>query len=102
MIELRKLVLDVLKPHEPGIPDLAKRLAELNGVDGVNISIYEMDKEVETVKVTIEGRFPYTDEIKRIISEVGGTIHSIDEVVAGRMIVEEEETLHDRQSQSEG
>ncbi len=96
MADLRKLVLDVLKPHTPDIVTFAKELAAAPGIDGINISVYEMDKEVETVKITVIGKFSNMDKIKEIISDVGGTIHSIDEVAAGKKIVEEDVTLHDR------
>ncbi|ODS42637.1 MAG: hypothetical protein MSIBF_04870, partial [Candidatus Altiarchaeales archaeon IMC4] len=96
MAVIRKLVLDVLKPHEPGIVEFAQKLSDLAGVDGVNISVSEMDKKVENVKITIEGRFSKTDHIKDTIFSLGGTIHSTDEVVAGKRVVDEEETLHDR------
>ena len=96
MIELRRIVLDVLKPHDPDITILVKALAALTGVEGVNISVYEIDQRVENVKVTVEGSFPDVSRIKEIILDAGGTIHSIDEVVAGKIIVEEEATLQDR------
>jgi hypothetical protein len=50
---LRRLVLDVLKPLDPSIVELVQLLAVQNGVDGVNISIYEIDRRVENAKVTI-------------------------------------------------
>ncbi|MFC2154774.1 DUF211 domain-containing protein [Candidatus Altiarchaeota archaeon] len=93
---LRKVVLDVLKPHEPDIVAVSKELAELEGVEGVNISVYELDKKVENVKITVEGKFSNVDKIRDIINKIGGSIHSTDEVVAGRKIVEEEETLQER------
>jgi hypothetical protein len=96
MIELRRLVLDVLKPHEPDITVLAKSIASLEGVEGVNISVYEIDQRVENVKVTVEGTFPDLNYIRKVILDSGGTVHSIDEVMAGRMLVSEEETLQDR------
>ena len=96
MIEIRKIVLDVLKPHNPGITPLAKRLANINGIEGVNISVYEMDKEVENVKITIEGRLLETKRIREVISDAGGSIHSTDEVVVGKKMVEEGETLQER------
>ncbi|MBN2015126.1 MAG: DUF211 domain-containing protein [Candidatus Altiarchaeota archaeon] len=96
MAELRKLVLDVLKPHTPDIVTFAKELASLQGIDGVNISVYEIDKEVENVKITIVGKFAEVNPIRNIITDAGGTIHSIDEVAAGREVVEEDVTLHDR------
>ncbi|MFX0093292.1 MAG: DUF211 domain-containing protein, partial [Candidatus Hodarchaeota archaeon] len=53
MVKVRRIVLDVLKPHDPTILSLAKDLADLEGIDGVNISIFEMDREVENAKLTI-------------------------------------------------
>lgn len=96
MVELRRVVLDVLKPHSPDITVLAKNVATLDGIEGVNISVYEIDQRVENVKVTIEGKFPDISGIKKIILDIGGTIHSIDEAVAGKTLVDEEATLHDR------
>ncbi|MBD3262544.1 MAG: hypothetical protein GF334_12900 [Candidatus Altiarchaeales archaeon] len=99
MSELRKLVLDVLKPHEPDITVLARRVSELESIDGVNVSVYEIDQKVENVKLTVEGRFNDFEEIKKVILDIGATIHSIDEVVAGKRIIFEEETLHDREKE---
>ncbi|MBC7114686.1 MAG: uncharacterized protein PWR13_1359 [Archaeoglobi archaeon] len=93
---IKRLVLDVLKPHEPRIIELAVELGRLEGVGGVNISLYEVDQQTENVKVTIEGDNLDFDRIKDLIEEYGGVIHSIDEVAAGRKLVEEVKTLQDR------
>lgn len=95
MGSIRRLVLDTLKPHEPGIIELAQQLSELQGVTAVNISIYEMDRKVENAKITIEGEnVPYTF-VAEIIEHLGGTIHSIDEVVAGKTIIDDASTPQD-------
>jgi len=96
MTNLRKVVLDVLKPHDPDITVLARRISQLESVDGVNISVYELDQKVENVKATVMGSFEDLSKIKEIIVDIGGTVHSIDEVVAGRKIISEEATLQDR------
>lgn len=93
MAKIRRLVLDTLKPHEPNIIDLAKELSELEGVSAVNISIYELDRKVENAKITIEGESISFEDVTRVIEEMGGTIHSIDEVVAGREIIDDAVTL---------
>lgn len=95
MGKIRRLVLDVLKPHNPSIIQLAAELSDLAGVEAVNISLYEMDQRVENAKITLEGGDIDYDTVVTIISEVGGTVHSVDEVVAGRMIIEDAETLQD-------
>jgi len=93
---LRRLVLDVLKPHEPGNIVLALKLSELKNVDGVNLSLYEIDQTTENIKITIVGDEMDFDEIKRVIEDLGGVIHSIDEIVAGNKIIETVETEQDR------
>ena len=95
MGKILRVVLDVLKPHDPSIIDLASLLSDLQGVENVNISIYEMDRRVENVKITLEGTDIDYDKVARMIIDQGGTVHSIDEVVAGCEIIEDAETLQD-------
>jgi hypothetical protein len=96
MSQIKRLVLDVLKPHEPTIIELANDLGDADNVDGVNLSLYEVDQQTENVKITIEGSDINYGMVTHIIENLGGVIHSVDEIVAGKKIVEEEETLHDR------
>jgi hypothetical protein len=95
MGRIRRLVLDTLKPHDPTIIELAQSLSELAGVEAVNISIYEMDRKVENAKITIEGADINFEAIRVIISDNGGAIHSIDEVVAGKIIIDDASTPQD-------
>ena len=95
MGNLRRLVLDVLKPMDPSIEELAMVLADLEGVDGVNISIYEIDRRVENAKITIEGHDLRYDAIVHVINQNGGAIHSIDEVAAGKVLIEDVATAQD-------
>ena len=95
MGKIRRLVLDVLKPHNPSIIQLAGELSDLPGIEAVNISLNEMDQRVENAKITLEGTDISYDTVLAVIGEVGGAVHSIDEVVAGRMIIEDAETLQD-------
>ena len=95
MARIRRLVLDTLKPHEPTIIELAAKLGDLEGVSAVNISIYEIDRRVENAKITIEGEYVSYPAVLDIIEELGGAVHSVDEVVAGKMIIDDAETLQD-------
>ena len=90
------MVLDVLKPHYPLMLEYAKALSELKDISGVNLSLYEVDQQTENIKITIEGDDLNYELIKEVIEELGGVIHSIDEIAAGRRLVEEVETLQDR------
>ncbi len=95
MGNLRRIVLDVLKPLEPNIVDLVKKVSRLSGVEGVNITIYEVDHRVENAKITVEGNELSFSELKVIIEENGAAIHSIDEVAAGKSIIEDVVTHQD-------
>jgi hypothetical protein len=92
---LKRLVLDVLKPHVPTLPDLTVKLSKISGVAGVNISLIEVDKNTESVKITIEGNALNYELIAEELEEAGAVIHSVDQAVAGKIIVEEVETHED-------
>ena len=93
---IRRLVLDVLKPHKPSVVELSEALSHLEGVEGVNVIIYEIDQQVENAKVIIAGNSLNFEDIKSKLEELGATIHSVDEVAAGKRIVEEVRTPQDR------
>ena len=95
VVGLRRLVLDVLKPHEPSNVLLALELSEVDGVEGVNISLAEIDQTTETLKITVVGSDLNFDKIKATIENLGAVIHSVDEIVAGKMIVESVKTEQD-------
>jgi hypothetical protein len=89
-------VLDVLKPHEPTNVEVASAIGDLQDVDGVNLSLYEVDQQTENVKITVEGTNVNYPLVLQTIENLGGVVHSVDEIIAGKKLVEEDETLHDR------
>ena len=96
VIGLKRVVLDVLKPLEaPTLPDLAKSLSKLEGVSGVNISLLEIDKQTENIKITVEGENINYKALTEHLDRYGVVIHSIDEVAAGKRMVESVETPQD-------
>lgn len=92
---IRRLILDVLKPHKPNVVEVSEALSHLEGVEGVNIIINEIDQQVENAKVIIVGISISFEAIQKKLEEFGATIHSIDEVAAGKRIVEEVTTPQD-------
>ena len=89
MTVIRRIVLDVLKPHNPTIVDLARRIAALKGVQGVNCTIEEVDQETESLNVTIEGDAIDFEKVDEAIKQSGAVIHSVDSVSAGKKKVED-------------
>ncbi len=86
--DIRRLVLDVLKPHRPSIIDLAGKLSAIKGVDGVNCVLEEVDQETESVTITLEGTAVDYERVEQALREAGAVIHSIDEVALGKKLVE--------------
>ncbi len=86
---IKRVVLDVIIPKKgPSIVDIAESLSRANGVEAVNITVKEIDMETENIIVVIEGTNIDFNEVTKLIEEIGGVIHSIDQVIAGERIVE--------------
>lgn len=84
MGQIKRLVLDVLKPLNPSILSLAEMLTGVKGVANVTCTIEEVDRETETVKVIIEGNDIIFESVEKMIAESGSVIRSIDSVTIGR------------------
>ena len=77
---LKRIVLDVLKPHQPTILEFASTIADLHINSRVKITVTEVDEKTETTVMIIEGDdLPYST-IEETINSLGASIHSIDEV----------------------
>lgn len=79
MNQLKRLVLDILKPHTPNVLEFTRLLAE-QGELRVQLAVLEMDDKTETLQVTIEGEDIDFERIQQAITESGASLHSIDEV----------------------
>ena len=95
MAAVRRLVLDVLKPHSPALPVFAERVTETESVAGATVSLVELDQEVQTVKLTLEGSALDRDAVQATVEEQGATVHSVDEVSCGEYVVEDRPTYQE-------
>jgi hypothetical protein len=80
MARVKRLVLDVLKPHKPNTLEFARAIAASGEGCQVDIQVLEMDEQTETLQVMIEGDSLDFDQISSVIDENGASLHSIDEV----------------------
>jgi hypothetical protein len=81
MSTLKRIVLDVLKPHHPNALDFAGAIADGAGdCCRIRVTVTEVDEKTESTVVAIEGDdIPYRD-IVDVITRLGASVHSIDEV----------------------
>ncbi len=98
MSEIKRLVLDVLKPHKPSMLEMSQRVSDHDSVKAVNASLYEVDEEVENIKMTVVGETIDYDAVRAVIEDMGGSVHSVDEAVCGDELVEESKTPQDYSS----
>jgi hypothetical protein len=80
MARIRKLVLDVLKPHHPNALTFAAALADLGTDYKVKLTVVEVDEKTETTSLVLEGGDIQFDLIIEAIEQMGASMHSIDEV----------------------
>ncbi|MFC7079014.1 DUF211 domain-containing protein [Halorussus caseinilyticus] len=71
MASVRRIVADVLKPHDPSLAEFARRMSDVEGVAGANATLIELDKEVQNVKLTVEGDDISEDRLEAAIENVG-------------------------------
>lgn len=80
MVSVKRIVLDVLKPHQPNILEFSQVIAKA-GIDyRVVITVLEMDENTETIAVEVRGNKIDLELIQSAINAMGGSLHSIDEV----------------------
>ena len=79
-VVVKRLVLDVVKPHNPSIVDIAEGLSELKNVTKVDIEVKDYDSNIERLKLVIEGEGLDYDDIVKVIRYYGGNVASLDGV----------------------
>jgi hypothetical protein len=80
MVSVKKIVLDVLKPHQPNALEFSQALAAVGDNYRVRLIVLEMDENTETLQIEIEADAVDFEAVDAAISEMGGSLHSIDEV----------------------
>ncbi|MCP5304141.1 MAG: DUF211 domain-containing protein [Chromatiaceae bacterium] len=80
MVAVKRLVLDVLKPHRPNGLEFAQTLAAVGPDYRVHLTVLEVDESTETLRVVVQSDALDFDAILLAIEQMGGSLHSIDEV----------------------
>jgi hypothetical protein len=86
MAPVRRLVLDVLKPGEVSTVSFARDVSDLDGVDATTTRLVETDREVQNIILVVEGSAIGYDAVVDCVEDLGGTLHSVDEVVCGEHV----------------
>lgn len=88
-MKIRRLVLDVDKAMaRPSLIEIAKAIQSIPNVEGVNITVNDIDIETVGTEVTIEGQNLDYDSIVKAIESTGAVVHSVDQIVTGDRMIE--------------
>jgi hypothetical protein len=80
MVAVKRVVLDVLKPHQPNALEFSRSIAAVGADYRVRLTVIEMDENTETLQMVVEGSAIDFEALQASISAMGGSLHSIDEV----------------------
>jgi len=80
MATIKRIVLDVLKPHTPNIVEFAERIADGNSDCRVQVTVSAMDEKTESLIVLITGENIEFDAVVGALKSMGASLHSIDDV----------------------
>lgn len=80
MVAVKRIVLDVLKPHQPNALEFSRTIAEAGADYRVCLTVNEVDENTETLRIDIEGSAIDFELVQSAITSMGGSLHSIDEV----------------------
>ena len=80
MSSVRKLVLDVLKPHHPDAITFAKAIAAVGVNYSVKLIVKEMDEKTETLQLEVCAPDIDFEAVQQALENLGGSLHSIDQV----------------------
>ena len=80
MATIKRLVLDVLKPHNPSVVEFAQRIADENSGCRVQVTVSEMDEQTESLIVVIAGESIEFEAVESALRAMGASLHSIDDV----------------------
>ena len=81
MVAVKKIVLDVLKPHHPSALEYGRAIAAVGLDYHVTLLVLEVDENTETLQIIVEGSAIDFEAVQSAISDLGGSLHSVDEVV---------------------
>ncbi|WP_293267769.1 DUF211 domain-containing protein [Neptunomonas sp.] len=82
MIAVKRVVLDVLKPHQPNALEFCQALSAAVEGSTVRVTVIAVDEKTESLEVSVEATLIDFDLLQAVISKMGGALHSIDEVEA--------------------
>lgn len=81
-----------MSPAQQSIVDLVGHLSAIDDIAQVDITLSELEKNVEDFKVTLEGYNLDYDKIRMAIKEFGGVIRNVDNVTSAEEYIPQQDS----------
>jgi uncharacterized protein len=86
-LKITRIMLDVMSPAQQSMVDLAEKLGKIDGISQVDITLQELEKNVEDFKVTLEGYGLDVEKIREVIKDFGAVIRNVDSITSAKHYV---------------
>ena len=86
-MKITRIVLDVMSPAQQSMVDFAERLCKIDGISQLDITLSELEKNVEDFKVTIDGFGLNYEKIREVIKDFGAVIRNIDSMTSRQHVL---------------
>jgi hypothetical protein len=83
-LKIIRIVLDVMSPAAQSMVDLAEKLNKIDGISQVDVTLQELEKNVEDLKVTLDGYGLDFEKIREIIKDFGAVIRNVDSITSAK------------------
>jgi len=84
-VNIRKILIEALKPRETLLVELAQAICSVKGAEECDIIVTDVDIKTETIKITVKGPSIKYDDISKVLQEYGVSVKGIDEVSVAKM-----------------
>jgi len=79
-VNIRRLLVEALKPRETSILELSEALCSVEGVEEVDAVVTDVDVKTETMKLTIKGPNISYSDLMKVMEDHSIAIKGVDEV----------------------
>jgi hypothetical protein len=76
-----------MSPAQQSMVDLVGRLNKIEGISQVDITLQELEKNVEDFKVTLDGYDLNYERIREALKDFGAVIRNVDSITSAKQYV---------------
>ena len=76
-----------MSPAQQSMIDLAAKLTQIDGISQVDITLQELEKNVEDFKVMLDGYGLDYERIREVIKDFGAVIRNVDSITSAKQHV---------------